>query len=318
MTPLLRVIIQKQWWIILICCAKLCIMNWDDLKIFLAVARKGQLLSAAKLLSVNHTTVARRLTALEDELKTQLVVRRTTGCDLTASGEELLVRAEKIEAELLLAQEQLGGKNINLAGHVRIAAPDGFGVSFLAPRLNDILLRYPDLVLQLVPMPRSFSLSQREADIAITVERPRHGRLIARKLVDYRLGLYAHRNYIKEYGLPERIEELKAHHLISYVEDLVASQALAYNDEISRDFTSNFQISSTLGQLEAARSGAGIAVLHSYIAQNYNDLIPVLPDHKIERAYWLSYHESARNIRRVSEVASMIAVIVQKNRSLFE
>ncbi len=183
-------------------------MNWDDIRIFLAVARSGQILGAARRLGLNHTTVARRLTALETALSTTLLTRRTNGSTLTQAGEEFLLAAERMEAEMLAARSQVGNADIAVSGTVRIGAPDGFGVNFLAPRLARLTQKYPDLTIQLVPVPRSFSLSRREADIAITVERPEQGRLIARRLVDYTLGLYAHRRYLEENGTPESPEDL--------------------------------------------------------------------------------------------------------------
>jgi DNA-binding transcriptional LysR family regulator len=112
------------------------LMNWDDVRIFLAVARAGQILSAARTLGVNHATVGRRVSALEEALQTRLLVRRTNGCELTPEGEIFLHAAERMETEMLAAQANVGNVDAALAGTVRIGAPDGFGVSFLAPRLS--------------------------------------------------------------------------------------------------------------------------------------------------------------------------------------
>src|SRR5687768_12811221 len=108
-------------------------MNWDDVRIFLAVARAGQILAASKRLGLNHATLSRRLTSLEDALKTRLFVRRTYGCELTEDGSRFLLSAEHMEAEMLAAQASLGRSDAAISGTVRIGAPDGFGVSFLAP-----------------------------------------------------------------------------------------------------------------------------------------------------------------------------------------
>ena len=293
-------------------------MNWDDLRIFLSVARNNQLLKAAKQLGINHTTVARRLTALEQQLNTKLVTRSTTGTELTDAGERLLQHAEKVETQMLQAQANIAGEDIQLNGIVRVAAPDGFGVSFLAKYLPQLSKKFPDLILQLVPVSRNFSLSQREADIAITVERPVQGRLIAKKLIDYRLRLYAHRDYLERYGIPSSVDDILANHrTIGYVEDLISSPALAYSNEISEDWRSDFQVSSTLGQLEAMLAGGGIGILHSYIARTYPDLSIVLPQSAITRSYWLSYHENLKGIRRIHEVAKFISEAIEMNRSAF-
>src|SRR6218665_2604464 len=189
-------------------------MNWDDARMFLAVARTGQILAASKRLGVNHATLSRRGSALEEALKTRLLVRRTNGCELTAQGELFLRAAERMETEMLAAQASIGRIDTAVAGTVRVGAPDGFGVSFLAPRLGKLTARFPELRIQLVPIPRSFSLSQREADIAITLERPEQGRLISSKLTDYTLGLYASQAYLGVHGTPQRVDDLKAHRRI--------------------------------------------------------------------------------------------------------
>lgn len=292
-------------------------MNWDDVRIFLAVARSGQILGAAKRLGVNHATVGRRLSALESDLNTKLLTRRTNGCELTHAGETFLLAAERMEAEMLSARSSVGDEDVAISGSIRIGAPDGFGVTFLAPRLSGLIARYPDLTIQLVPVPRSFSLSRREADIAITVDRPDQGRLIARKLVDYSLGLYAHRSYLENNGTPSSIEELGSHRLIGYVEDLVISPSLNYATEISREWKPSFEVSSALGQVEAVRAGGGIGILHSFIAADYPDLIPVLPERKIQRSYWLAYHESMRTLRRITAVSAFISDLVASESRLF-
>ena len=292
-------------------------MNWDDVRIFLAVARSGQILGAAKRLGVNHATVARRLTAFEHDLNTKLLTRRTNGCELTHAGEEFLLAAERMEAEMLSVRSSLGDADVAISGSVRIGAPDGFGVTFLAPRLAKLTARYPDLKIQLVPVPRSFSLSRREADIAITVDRPDQGRLVARKLVDYSLGLYASKAYLDAHPAPATIEELADHRLVGYVDDLVISPSLNYAPEMSRDWRPAFEISSALGQVEAVRAGAGIGILHMFIAREHAELVPVLPERTIRRAYWLAYHESVRTLRRITAVSSFISDLVTSENARF-
>lgn len=292
-------------------------MSWDDVRIFLAVARSGQILGAAKRLGVNHATVARRLTALENDINTKLLTRRTNGCELTHAGEEFLLSAERMEAEMLSIRSSLGDADVSISGSVRIGAPDGFGVSFLAPRLATLTARYPDLKIQLVPVPRSFSLSRREADIAITVDRPDQGRLVAKKLVDYTLCLYASRSYLAAHPAPRSIEDLAAHRLVGYVDDLVISPSLNYAPEITREWRPAFEISSAIGQVEAVKAGAGIGILHTFIAREYPDLVPVLPERTIHRSYWLAYHESVRTLRRIAAVSSFISDLVNSETGRF-
>ncbi|MCD1265896.1 LysR family transcriptional regulator [Shinella sp. AETb1-6] len=292
-------------------------MNWDDVRMFLAVARTGQILAASRRLGVNHATLSRRVSALEEALKTRLLIRRTNGCDLTAEGETFLRAAERMETEMLAAQASIGRIDTAVAGTVRVGAPDGFGVSFLAPRLGKLTARHPELKIQLVPVPRSFSLSQREADIAITLERPEQGRLVSSKLTDYTLGLYASRDYLAENGTPETVDELKAHRRVGYVEDLIFTASLNFTGEIMRSWDAGFEISSATGQTEAVRSGAGIGILHDYIARQHDELVRVLPANTIRRAYWTTWHESARDLARVRTVAEFLQELVRQEHDIF-
>lgn len=292
-------------------------MNWDDVRVFLAVARTGQMLAAARQLGMNHATVARRLGALEDALGTRLVDRRTNGSGLSAEGERFLGFAERMESEMLAARETTGARDVALTGTVRIGAPDGFGVGFLAPRLGQLTQRHPGLRLELVPVPRAFSLSQREADLAVTLERPREGRLVARKLTDYTLGLYASRDYLAQHGTPKSLDDLRSHSLVGYVEDLIFARALDYTGEFLKDWRSNLSVSSAIGQVEAVRAGAGIGILHTFMARQHSTMMPVLGEHLLERSYWMVVHEDMHRIRRVALVAEFVADAVQAERALF-
>ncbi|MEX6507403.1 LysR family transcriptional regulator [Jiella sp. M17.18] len=292
-------------------------MNWDDIRIFLAVARAGQILAAARRLELNHATVGRRLTALETALGAHLLHRRPNGCELTETGRSFLEHAERMEAAQLAARAAIGGADVALSGTVRIGAPDGFGTAFLAPRLWRLQERHPQLTVQLVPVPRAFSISRREADIAITVERPEAGRLVAAKLVDYALGLYASRGYVAERGAPESLGDLARHRLVGAVDDLLYSPRLAYYVDLVPDWPSGTEISSATGQTEAVAAGAGIGILHSFMASRRPDLVRLLPEATIRRTYWLVYHESARDVRRIAVAADFIRELVEAERGLF-
>jgi len=292
-------------------------MNWDDVRIFLAIARHGQILGAARSLGLNHATVARRLTALEESLGSRLVHRRTVGTELTGDGERFLEAAELMESASLAATEAAGGDSV-VEGVVRIGAPDGFGVAFLAPRIGELVERHPGLRVELVPVPRTFSLSRREADIAVTLERPREGRLIARKLTDYRLGLYASRAYLARHGTPAELSDLAHHRLVGYVGDLLFTASLDYTAEFLKDWQSAVSVSSAMGQTEAVRAGAGIGILHGFMARLDSNLVPVLPEHSLTRSYWTVVHEDLRTIRRVALVSDFLAEIVARERIGFQ
>jgi DNA-binding transcriptional LysR family regulator len=291
-------------------------VNWDDVRIFLAVARSGQILGAAKALGLNHATVARRLTALEEALGSKLFIRKTNGSELSGAGERFLVHAEAMESAMLAANESAGTDSA-IEGTVRVGAPDGFGVAFLAPRLGELTDRHKGLRIELVPVPRAFSLSRREADIAVTLERPREGRLVARKLTDYRLGLYAAQSYLHAHGTPASLDDLAAHQLVGYVEDLLFTTSLDYTAEFLKGWRSSLAVSSAMGQTEAVRAGAGIGILHAFMVRRDSSLVPVLPAHTLTRSYWTVVHEDLRSIRRVALVAEFLSDIVARDRAMF-
>lgn len=295
-------------------------LDWDDARMFLAVARAGQMLGAARTLGVNQATLSRRMAALEAALGAKLLVRRTHGSGLTDAGTALLGSLERVETEMLAVQARLQGAEAAAAGVVRIGAPDGFGVGFLAPRLARLADHHPALTLQLVPTPRGFSLSRREADLAVMVGRPERGRLVARKLTDYSLGLYASPAYLAAHAAPAAPADLTRHRLVGYVDDLIAAPALNYAAEFLREWRSAIEISSAIGQVEAVRAGAGIGVLHDYLAREAvgrGDLVRLMPELRAVRSYWLAIHESLRDIARVRAAADFLSDAVRSAQADF-
>ena len=292
-------------------------MDWDDARYFLAVARDGQMLGAARRLGVSQALLSRRIASLEGATGARLLDRTTRGCTLTEDGRVMFEAAERVEAEMLAAAARLQRREGEVAGTIRIGAPDGFGSAFLAPRLKRLTAAYPELHVQLVPVPRSFSLSQREADIAVMVGRPEKGRLRVRRLTDYTLGLYATEDYLVQAGRPASPADLRGHTLIGYVEDLVYTPELNYAAEVLRDWRSTIEVSTAIGQREAVRSGAGIGILHDFMAAGDPALVPVLPEVVVTRTYWTVWHENLRVAARVQAVAAMLDDLVRRDRAAF-
>ena len=296
--------------------------EWSDLRFFLAVARAGRLTVAAARLSVEHSTVSRRLAALEASLGAKLFDRRPHGYGLTAAGERLLAAAEGMETLALAAQGEIGGADLGVAGTVRIGAPDGFGTFFLAPRIAALADLHPELDIQLLAMPRLFSLSKREADIAISLSRPKEGRLHARKLADYRLGLYAARAYLEETGPIESRAALTRHPFVGYVDDLIYAPELDYVPLVGKDIRVRLKSSSLVAQLTATQSGAGVCVLPCFMADRFRGpgpegLVPVLASEVgLTRAFWLLTHTDTRDLARIRVAADFIAGVVQKGRAV--
>ncbi|HVF15533.1 MAG TPA: LysR family transcriptional regulator [Steroidobacteraceae bacterium] len=278
-------------------------MNWERVRVFLAVARSGQMLAAARNLGLNHATVGRQLAALEEELQCKLIERHVNGCTLTSAGESMLATAERVESEFLQFESGLSGA---IRGTVRIGAPDGLGNYFIAPRLAQLSAKNAHLLVQLLPMTRTFSLSRREVDIVIGLDRPMQGNLIIQKLTDYTLSFYASEDFIANNGPFERIQDLLPHPFITYVDDLL-SPGMNYGRVIAADMPRRFECGGILGQIEAVRAGCGVAILNDYAAIEQPKLQRILPNYQFVRSYWLISHPDTHGSHRVTAVRRHIA-----------
>jgi DNA-binding transcriptional LysR family regulator len=293
-------------------------IDWDLLRSFLAVARAGKLTSAARLLKINHSTLSRRIGALEAALATKLFDRQLSGFVLTGPGEQLLARAEEMERSVFAIQTDVARDTSEVSGTVRIGSPDGFGTIFLAPRIGALAGIHPNLELELVAMPRNFSLSKREADIAIGLSRPAHGRLHARKLTDYELGLYGARDGRHGWTGLGSIDDLSGFPFISYIDDLIFAPELDYVPAVSKAIVPHIRSSSIVAQKEAVAAGSGLCVLPCFIADQDPRLERLLVDEvRLTRTFWMIIHSDMRSMPRIAVMADFIAGIVQKNQGLF-
>ena len=189
-------------------------MDWDDLRIFLQVARARRITDAARSLGIDPTTVGRRVARLEQKLEASLFEGLGKDRRLTERGQELLHHAETVESATLAA---MGAPSGRPAGNVRLSVAEGFATWLIAPALEDFHASHPEIRLDIITASGFLNPSKREADIAVMLARPRHGRLIASKLSDYRLRLYATRDFIARHGAPETVAALRSVPLVSYV-----------------------------------------------------------------------------------------------------
>lgn len=286
--------------------------NWNDLRAFLAVARTGRLTTAAPRIGMDHTTVARRIVALEDGLGARLFARSPQGYALTVHGERLLPTAEKIESLAMLAGAELGEADQAVTGTVRIGAPEGFGSYVLAPLMARLADRHPALDIQLVAIPGVLSLSKREADVAVTLSAPREGRLVSRKLTDYRLSLYAAPSYLEGRPPIRTRTDMEGQRFIGYIGDLLYAPELDYMEAPDVDIRVGLQSSNLIAQLQACLAGAGLCVLPDFIPAREAGLVRVLPDAvALERSLWLVVHADLRTLARVRAAMEMIVDAVK-------
>ncbi|WP_374274187.1 LysR family transcriptional regulator [Brevundimonas sp.] len=292
--------------------------NWNDLRAFLAVARTGRLSAAAGRLEADHTTVGRRIAALEAELGARLFDRTPGGHVLTPHGERLMPMAETMESLAIRAAGELGEADQALTGVVRIGAPEGFGSHVIAPLMATLADRHPELEIQLVAMPGLVNLTKREADIAVTLSAPREGRLVSRRLTDYRLSLYAAAAYLNARPPIAGRADMRDHRFIGYIDDLLYAPELDYMDAPDVEVTVRLQSSNLIAQLEACKAGAGLCVLPDFIAASEPGLIRVLPEAvRLDRSLWLVTHADLRRLARIRAVTSLIIDAVRGDRKRF-
>lgn len=275
-------------------------MNWDDYRFFLAVARGGQLSSVGRAMNVDHATVSRRIKALELELQSKLFDSSPQGYSLTAEGTELLPIAEQMEQATLQAEAALANYDKKLSGTVRIGVPDGVAAYVLSDVAKTICENYPKLKIQLIAMPQQFSLSKREVDFAITVSPPRSGRTKLRKITDYTLHLYGTKSYLEKAPKITNKADLSKHRGVGYVPELLHDKELDYMPLFGSEFELQLTSTSVHVQLHAILKGAGIGIVHDFMAHNHTELIPVLKNEvSIQRSFWLTVHEDYAQIDRI-------------------
>jgi DNA-binding transcriptional LysR family regulator len=292
--------------------------DWNALQSFLAVVRCGRLTTAARQLGIDHSTLSRRIVELEASLQVQLFNRQPSGYSLTSQGERLLDAAQAMETTAIGILSNVAGSSKKIAGTVRIGARDGFGTNFLAPRLGRLAELHPDLQIQLVTLPRIFSLSKREADIAIGLAPPAEGRLQSRKLTDYELGLYGSQDYCARYDPIVETIDLKRHRFIGYIQDLIHVPELDYLPLVSRDIRPFFASSNLLVQLQAVLHGYGLCVLPCFMADPDPRLTRVLKQKfSLKRSFHMITHSDIRNLARIQIILDFIAQEVASARSLF-
>jgi len=290
-------------------------LNWDNLRIFLAVARSQSALEASHQLEMDHSTITRRLHRLEKEIETKVFNRTPQGHQLTPAGHRLLEAAERIESALSAVDAEIGGDNQTLAGQVRVGATEGFGSFFLAPHLANFCARHPAMTVDLMPVPRFVNLSKREADLAVSIERPESGAYVICKLTDYRLQLYATRSYLQRTPTISTLSDLQMHRFIGYVDELIFSTELRYLSKLAPRAPVKLRSTSVIAQFFAAKRSHALAVLPCFIANTCPDLVAVLPrDVELIRSFWLIVPSERREIARVRAVSDFLRHTAEVNR----
>ncbi|EIV2085999.1 LysR family transcriptional regulator [Klebsiella aerogenes] len=277
--------------------------NWDDTRIFLAVARSGTLSGAAETMDMGIATLSRRLDRLEKSLAVPLFSRHQSGYRLTDDGEALLARAEALEHAGLAFGEtaRLQG---NVAGLVRLATSDNLAAHFILPSLNGLMEKYPDLRVEVLSGVQSVNLHRRDADLAIRMVKPESGNLTLKRLGKVGFGLYS-----ADTGLAGSTDvAFNNAQYIGWPESHQHLPAARWITRTLRGRPCRVEANTLLAQLSAVSAGLGLGVLPHFMARK-NGLQCVNADIGVDQTLWLVMHSDLAHSRRVRVVADHLIAL---------
>jgi len=284
-------------------------LDWNDLRYFLAVARNGSTLAAGRALRVSQTTVARRIAALEAAIGFPVFEKRQSGYALTPAGQELLQRAQQVETTANAFAEAAAAQSREVKGTVKITTEEVYSITILAPLLRELHEHYPEILIDLDASQQVRDLGAGEADISLrsTKGADQPAGLVGRQLCIDDWALYCSRDYAARHGVPRTLAELKQHAFIGggggnlWIHYQSWLQALGLESNVAMHHATSG------GLLSGVRSGFGIAVLPCIIADADTELVRCVPprgDHG--RILWLFTHERCRHTPRVRAVIDFL------------
>jgi DNA-binding transcriptional LysR family regulator len=284
-------------------------LDWDDLRYFLAIHREGTLAKAGGALGVNATTVGRRLTTLEERIETRLFDRVPEGYVLTPAGGDLLHRAVRMESEALALEAELVGADGRPSGTVRVSATEMLVTRFIVPRLPAFRERHPDITLDLECTNRAVSLSRREADVALRLARPREDNVVSRKLASIPLALYASETYVARNGMPATPEtSLKGYAALLFADSGAFAEENGWLTSRLDGARIALRSDSVSSIYAATVAGSGIALLPRAVADYDRRLRRIETVTAPEpRTVWRAVHATVQKSARVRIVLDFLA-----------
>ncbi len=280
----------------------------------LAVGRSGRFVTAAEELGINHTTISRRIAALEQTLGGRVLTRVAGGWELTDLGREALAAAEAVESAVKsLAADESG--NRVLEGVVRISATDGFSAYIAAPAAAEVRRRHPKISVEIVATTRRASQQRSGLDLEIVVGRPQVHRATATHLADYCLGLYGSREYLREHGAPATIEDLARYPLVYFIDSMLQVDDLDLASSFAPTMRESVSSTNVFVHVEATRASAGLGLLPCFMADRHADLVRVLSDSvTVTLGYWLVARTETLRRPEVAAVVTAIRAMVADQR----
>lgn len=279
----------------------------------LAVARTGRYTSAAAHLGLDHTTVARRIAALEDALGGRVIAQSAGGWELTDLGRSAAETGGRIEAALSQLDDGGGDAPDPIAGVVRMSATDGFSAYIAAPAIAELRLAHPRLTVEIVAATRRAAEHRAGLDLEVVVGAPQTRRAHAVKLGTYTLGMYASRDYLARTGTPGTREEVEQHRLVYFVDSMLQVDALDLPRRLVPGMQDGLTSTNVFVHVEATRAGAGIGLLPCFAADRHADLVRLLPSVFAEKLpyYLVTRPESLR----LPAVAALVEALRARTRA---
>lgn len=282
--------------------------SWDHIRSFLAVLEEGSLSRAARSLSLTQPTLSRHIDLLEASLGGPLFTRSPRGLLPTDKARMIEPYARTIAASAAAMIRAASGPLSEMTGAVRISASEVVGIELLPGMLAPLREAHPGLSFEIVPTNQSSDLLRRDADIAIRMVRPQQGALLARKVGNVELGLFAHRDYLARHGTPKRLSDMAGHALIGFDHETVSVQALrAMGLTMDRaDFA--WRSDSDLAQLRLVLAGAGIGVCQAGLARRAGSMVRLLPEQfSFGLETWITMHEELKGVVRMKATFDHLA-----------
>ncbi|MGH1485235.1 MAG: LysR family transcriptional regulator [Cellvibrionaceae bacterium] len=280
-------------------------MNWELLKVFLAIAETGTLSGAAKYLGVNHSTIFRRLQTLESSVGARLLEKVNNKYILTQLGEDVLLESRKISDSFDRVDRQIMGADFNPKGTVRITAPYNIVNFYLSRVLADFCFQYPDIEINLLSSNLDFNLDQRQADIAIRVTASPPEHWVGRQLCQIPWKVFGSHRYIEENGLPDNLSDLKHHRLIGACGAMLKLPGFLWLDDHHMDNV-GVRCDELIAMSYFAEQGHGLAILP--MDQMREGIVPLLDyPHGKFSTLWLLTHPDLRKVERIRLVMTHLA-----------
>jgi DNA-binding transcriptional LysR family regulator len=277
-------------------------IDWNDLRYFLAVARHGSTLAAARALDTYQSTVQRRLAAFERRIGKPLATRSPTGYRLTELGREMVAHAERVEEAVLAFERHLESATRQVSGVLRVACPEPIVYRITqSPLLERFKVKHPKLRVEFVMSDKYVDLAKGEADVALRSGDTDDGELVGRRIADSLWAVYASRAYIEQHGKPERVEDLERHALVGLDESMAKHRAATWLARVAPGAKIIARNNSVLGLVYAVKSGIGVAPLPTALGDSEPDLVKVLgPIPELARIWRLLAHPDVRRTPRVA------------------